>query len=59
MLFKINTILFRVAILLCIIYCSGSLITAYDKMDKLGGRTNVIITQASFQPVFINLWGVK
>jgi hypothetical protein len=59
MLFKINSILFKVAILLCIIYCSGSFITAYNKLDRQVNRDNVIVTQASFQPIFINLWGIK
>lgn len=69
MLFKINVVLFRVAIFLCIIYCSGSLMTAYNKLDKKTydayntyntySNDNILVTQANFQPIFINLWGIN
>lgn len=52
MLFKINEVLFRLAIVLCILYCSGSIAKVYNRLDA-----DVVITQASFQPVLINLWG--
>lgn len=59
MLFKINSILFRLAIFLCIVYCSGSFISAYNKLDIKPTQNNVIITQTSFQPILINLLGVS
>lgn len=43
MLFKVNSILFKVAIVLCIIYCSAIATNAYEKSID----ANVIITQAS------------
>lgn len=52
MLFKVNSVLFKVTIFLCIIYCADFLVGKYNNYTKHIEyfQPNVIVTQASFYP---------